>query len=220
MKCQALIDPETKIALDGEALELALKDPGAPRCRHELESADGFCPSCGARVEKSSQLKHAICTCYCLSKNWIVASWTAPGWRGKAKAVFLFLAVLIVLLSLIAAFSGKTEDAGVEPEKMGADDAQFVNILDPQNDADAGDAEAQVRMGMSCYFKQDKVDAAEWFRKAAEQGNADAQALLAACYLCGEGVKQDKSQAIKWYRKAADNGDEDAKKALRELGVN
>ncbi len=41
---------------------------------------------------------------------------------------------------------------------------------------------------------------------AAEQGNADAQALLGEMYEQGRGVKQDYRQAIAWYTKAAEQG--------------
>ena len=46
MKCGACIDPETKIVLDGAALEAALKDPAWPRCGHELAALYVFaqCP--------------------------------------------------------------------------------------------------------------------------------------------------------------------------------
>ncbi len=47
----------------------------------------------------------------------------------------------------------------------------------------------------------------EWFRKAAEQGNVEAQLQLASCYGTGEGVaNKDHSEAVKWYRKAAEQG--------------
>ena len=50
MKCEALIDPETRIALEGDALVAASKNPDSPRCGYELEAGDVFCPSCGART--------------------------------------------------------------------------------------------------------------------------------------------------------------------------
>ena len=53
MKCEALIDPETRIALEGDALVAASKNPDSPRCGYELEAGDMFCPSCGASVELS-----------------------------------------------------------------------------------------------------------------------------------------------------------------------
>ena len=47
----------------------------------------------------------------------------------------------------------------------------------------------------------------KWFRKAAEQGDADAQFNLGVMYRNGQGVKQDDFEAVKWYRKAAEQGD-------------
>jgi hypothetical protein len=37
---------------------------------------------------------------------------------------------------------------------------------------------------------QDHVMAAEWYRKSADQGDADAQNNLAACYKKGQGVEK------------------------------
>ena len=48
----------------------------------------------------------------------------------------------------------------------------------------------------------------------AQQGNARGQALLAALYAQGLGVKRDIRQAIKWYASAADQGHPGASFAL------
>ncbi len=48
------------------------------------------------------------------------------------------------------------------------------------------------------------------YRKAAEQGDATAQANLGWCYENGEGVEKNMSEAVKWYRKAAEQGHKDA----------
>ena len=57
------------------------------------------------------------------------------------------------------------------------------------------------------------LQAQNWFhasiaevQKAAEQGNADAQAALGQRYETGEGVAEDHKQAVAWYRKAAKQG--------------
>ena len=42
---------------------------------------------------------------------------------------------------------------------------------------------------------QDYSDAARWYRKAADQGNADAQYTLGIMYADGQGVAQDLIQA-------------------------
>lgn len=62
-------------------------------------------------------------------------------------------------------------------------------------------------------FIRDEVMAMKWYRKAAEQGFADAQYMLGLCYC----VKQDKPEAVKWLQKAAKQGHEKAKKALTEV---
>ena len=53
---------------------------------------------------------------------------------------------------------------------------------------------------------QDYAEAAKWYRKAAEQGNSDAQFKLGVMYDNGKGVPQDYVEAAKWYRKAAEQG--------------
>ena len=42
--------------------------------------------------------------------------------------------------------------------------------------------------------------------KAAERGDAEAQAILGACYQTGEHVPQSDTEAVKWWRKAAEQG--------------
>jgi TPR repeat protein len=45
-----------------------------------------------------------------------------------------------------------------------------------------------------------------WFRKAADQGYADAQYNLGLMYADGQGVTQDDTAAMSWFRRAADQG--------------
>ncbi len=54
--------------------------------------------------------------------------------------------------------------------------------------------------------EQAPIDTVKWYRKAAEQGNADAQCHLGICYHNGEGVEKDEKEAVRWLRKAADQG--------------
>ena len=48
-----------------------------------------------------------------------------------------------------------------------------------------------------------KDDAAAWYRKAAEQGDANAQFNLGLMYAKGQGVPQDYAAAHKWLNLAA-----------------
>ena len=47
------------------------------------------------------------------------------------------------------------------------------------------------------------VDAAKWFRRAADQGVVFAQLNLGLLYAAGNGVPQDSVEALKWYTLAA-----------------
>ena len=54
------------------------------------------------------------------------------------------------------------------------------------------------------------VEAAAWYRQAAERGNVDALFMLGAMYDRGEGVEQDHEEAVRWFLKAAEQGCADA----------
>ena len=64
---------------------------------------------------------------------------------------------------------------------------------------------------------QNKEEAAKWYKKAADQGDADAQYQLGVFYENGYGVTQDKEQAMQWYKKAAEQGNESAKNAIDRM---
>ena len=53
---------------------------------------------------------------------------------------------------------------------------------------------------------QDYKAAVQWYRRAAEQGDATAQANLGALYYEGRGVPQDNKIALQWFRRAAEQG--------------
>lgn len=57
---------------------------------------------------------------------------------------------------------------------------------------------------------KDDAEALKWYRKAAEQGKAEAQAKLGLIYANGYGAPKDDAEALKWGRKAADQGNADA----------
>lgn len=63
---------------------------------------------------------------------------------------------------------------------------------------------------------KDSKKATEWYKKAAEQGNADAQNDLAKCYYYGEGVEKNLLEAAVWYRKSAEQGNAKAQNYLGE----
>ena len=89
--------------------------------------------------------------------------------------------------------------------------------------ADAGDADAQWRMGVRYHtgagVPQDDKQAVQWFLRAAEQGNVTAQATLGAYYWAGRGVPQDLSRAYFWSALALAQGDEHSKSRLEGLAL-
>ena len=63
---------------------------------------------------------------------------------------------------------------------------------------------------IEAYERGDYDKAFKLSRPLAEQGDAEAQYMLADMYDEGHGVPQDDAEAIKWYLKAAEQGHADA----------
>lgn len=73
--------------------------------------------------------------------------------------------------------------------------------------ADAGHAAAQAMYAhMILAGGSGDEEALDYFRKSAEQGNADGQLGLGSMYASGEGVKRDLAEGRKWVTKAAEQG--------------
>jgi TPR repeat protein len=77
--------------------------------------------------------------------------------------------------------------------------------------ASDGDVKAQLELGTRYLLGrgvpvEDAVQARDWFVKAADKGNADAQFWLGEMYSTGWGIPQDRARAAIWYRKAANQG--------------
>ncbi|HEV2691101.1 MAG TPA: GAF domain-containing protein, partial [Bryobacteraceae bacterium] len=89
--------------------------------------------------------------------------------------------------------------------------------------ADAGDADAQWRMGVRYHtgdgVRQDDTQAVQWFLRAAEQGHVGAQGTLGAYYWAGRGVPQDLSRAYFWSSLALAQGDQASKPRLEGLAL-
>jgi TPR repeat protein len=79
----------------------------------------------------------------------------------------------------------------------------FPNLATIRAEAAGGQALAQTKLGDYHLGRGDTTNAYFWYHKAAEQGNAQAQLSVAACYLHGRGVAQDIEEAMKWQRLAA-----------------
>ena len=64
---------------------------------------------------------------------------------------------------------------------------------------------------------QDYTKAFEWYQKAANQGDADAQYNVGYMYYQGQGVAKNFAKAIEWFKKAASQGNEDAADLLNTI---
>jgi S1-C subfamily serine protease len=64
---------------------------------------------------------------------------------------------------------------------------------------------------------KNEVEAAKWYRRAAEQGDAFAQKHLGIKYENGEGLPKNEVEAAKWYRRAAEQGDAFAQMLLAAM---
>jgi hypothetical protein len=85
--------------------------------------------------------------------------------------------------------------------------------------AEAGNAVAQYELGRCCYHgdhgvPQNYREAARLLRLAAEQGDADAQFLLASCYHQGKGLPMDESEGLRLLTLASEQGHADSQLTL------
>ncbi len=68
--------------------------------------------------------------------------------------------------------------------------------------------------GVIFHDRKDYAKAISSFRKAAERGDASAQAMLGLMYSEGQGVAQDYKEAVSWFQMAAAQGDAGAQLRL------
>jgi len=59
-----------------------------------------------------------------------------------------------------------------------------------------------------------------WYKKAANQRNADAQQKLGFMYSSGRGVQQNDIVAVKWFTKSANQGYAPAQSNLSVMSLN
>lgn len=89
------------------------------------------------------------------------------------------------------------------------DRAAVVNLM--TSAANAGYAEAQFNLAL--YYSQgrygfakDQNQSFSWAKRAADQGFAQAQLYVGACYEFGVGVDENPAEAVLWYNRAAAQG--------------
>jgi TPR repeat protein len=91
--------------------------------------------------------------------------------------------------------------SGVEVEKSETEAAYWLEKAAQNNHS-----EAQVEWGKSYFRRQEYRQSMEWFLKAAQAGNADAQHWMAYIYHNGIGIQRNFAEAMLWDMKSAANG--------------
>lgn len=109
-----------------------------------------------------------------------------------------------VLLSLIApmAVAGPQQDAELAERELEKGDLIAATAL-WRKAAQQGYAPAQVRLAEILDKAEQDEEAVDWYRKAAEQGNAAGEYGLAVMYVNGEGVGKDPGKARFFLLRAA-----------------
>ena len=83
-------------------------------------------------------------------------------------------------------------------------------IDETKSNAEKGDVQAQLKLGMAHYYgegvSKDFGEASKWLRKVeAESGNSTVQFFLFSCYV-NNSAQKDVNEGIKWLYKSAENG--------------
>lgn len=83
------------------------------------------------------------------------------------------------------------------------------------NSAEAGDTQAQVRLGLKYHkgrgIARDYKKALMWYERAAAQGNAEAMFRLGQLYYSGLGMKRNYKKSVIWFKKASAEGSAEAR---------
>ncbi|MBF0308919.1 MAG: CHAT domain-containing protein [Magnetococcales bacterium] len=113
----------------------------------------------------------------------------------------------ISLLALALIFQPCAISRAADADPYNAALEKKAAVLEPQ--AQSGDPSAQVKLGdlfLGGRSPEDDAKAIKWYRLAADQGSAEAQAKLGVIYFMGQGVEKDYKEALSWFGKAAQQG--------------
>lgn len=81
---------------------------------------------------------------------------------------------------------------------------ELMSELRPK--AQNSDVEAQRRLADVYYNSGDFYESANWYSKAAEQGDPIAQGMIGHLYFKGHGVPKDWNESLRWTRSSAESG--------------
>jgi TPR repeat protein len=121
----------------------------------------------------------------------------------------------ITLFSVSSAIADPSGDCTAAYDQQ--EYAKAIELCRPL--AEQGEPKPQAVLGLMYMRGQgvehDDLEAADWFRKAAEQGDGTGEAWLGFSYFVGfGGVPEDLAEAMRWYRKAAKQGNATGEEGL------
>jgi TPR repeat protein len=149
---------------------------------------------------------------------------TKPAFSWAMKRTHLVWVLLFLFAGI--SFAASSTDPEMKTNLSGHH-RKFENspLEEVKSKAERGDAEAQCELGIRCWTyhpvhnqgtaKGGAAEAAKWYRKAADQGHAEAQYQLGDLYYST--VNGGEAEAAKWYRKAADQGHAEAQYQLGDF---
>ena len=129
------------------------------------------------------------------------------GTHGSEKLKWIALVCLILTICSAAFFAGF----------LGHSHASGDSATRVDADAESKRAEKFLEKGNTTFEAQKYESAVQYYTRAAEMGNAEAQYKLGCCYETGTGVEQDLNKAEFWIRQSADQGMAQALIALRRF---
>jgi hypothetical protein len=116
--------------------------------------------------------------------------------RGIISFVAALAAVFASCLVCARTWAEESDDDSEAPEN-------FPKLASVKAKAESGQAKSQTKLGDYYLSNSDFTNAVLWYRKAADQGEVEAQLSLASCYLTGRGVAKNSQEAARWLRAAA-----------------
>lgn len=177
-------------------------------CKHcggKVSDKAKACPHCGKLINQDGTM--STNTDSYQSGSLKVEKHQYPKKKKSAlKPILAVVGILLLLYVAIIAFGY------IKYEVISANPVHWEKVIK----AEQGDEWEQYLLGYDyangaasdilVYVPQNYTEAVKWYRKAAEQGHADAQLDLSYCYYNGCGVPQDYDEALKWNRNAAEQG--------------
>jgi uncharacterized protein len=128
--------------------------------------------------------------------------------KNSSRTLLGAFTIALLILSAANPVAGEDEAAALSSGNI----ANLLRLT--RSAANRGDAKAQYRLGL-LYSNgregvgQNRLEAVKWYRRAAEQGDHEAQASLADAYFNGFGVPQDYIEAHKWANLAISRAPDD-----------